>query len=334
MNKKYTILLLAIAAIIAYPVIAQNTQGVQTNNPSADVSAADTVQTTSMPNGGVISGPAPSAGVAASLALSRTYLNANYVAAGIGVRNTGRGTISLRVPRGASLTDAWIYWKILNTTAGPHDNEITVNGIRTKGTLIGSGVSPCWSGNGFTYKANIASILSSTSITGGEYGIVIGGINSAITDGSGAWQAFALPSAEDAQAVIIFKDPANPTSAVTILDGYNEVPGGSFTASVPVGARMFSSLIGDGQVVGITPFSKAVSYKAGSNSAVVTLQKVTLNGKDPSITSRATYQGSLSDTDTYILPSVATSGATLTWSLATDCVAYDGLIFSNATAVP
>ncbi len=62
-----------------------------------------------------------------SLRLFKNYTQANYVAAGIGVRNTGRGTISLRLPDGATMIDTWLYWKILNTTAGVLDKETIVS---------------------------------------------------------------------------------------------------------------------------------------------------------------------------------------------------------------
>lgn len=342
MNKKiiYAILLIAISVGIAYPVIAQNnavTNAAAANavdNSAVDVGPTTDVAIPASPGGVVSTDKIPKTPVASSLVLRNTYLNSNYVTAGVGLRNTGRGTVSLRLPSGSTLVAAWVYWKVLNTSAGPHDNEITVNGVRVKGSLLGSGPSPCWATpNGYTYRASISSVLGSTSYYGGEYGIVIGGINSAIFSGVSAWTSFAAPSAEDAQVVIIFKDPLNPTATTTIYDGYTEVSGGSFTASVPVGTTMFSSLIADGQVVGISPtYSKSVSYTNAAST--VTLQQVTLNGKDPSITSRATYQGSLSDTDTYILPSVATSGASLTWNLANDCVAYNALIFTNAAAIP
>ncbi len=267
-----------------------------------------------------------------SLNLFKTYQNASYVTAGIGVRNTGRGIINLRVPDGTTLIDAWLYWKILNSTAGTHDNEITVNGIRVIGKQIGSGPSPCWAGNGFAYRANINSVIQSTD-DGRALGFNIGGMNTLITDGRSPWDAFSLPAAEDVGLVIIFKDPQNPTSTVTIFDGYSEHSGGiTIFNQVPVGTSMFSSIIGDGQVIGVQPYIKSVSFTrpVGPTEVSVTLQNVTLNGVAPSIISKATYQGSLSDIDTFILPSTALPGATLKWNLANDCVAYDALVFQGS----
>lgn len=268
-----------------------------------------------------------------NLSFFRFYESANYVAAGTGVRNTGMGTISLRVPKGATLIDAWVYWDILNTTAGPKDKNITVNGVKLSGTLIGSGISPCWPApTGFAYKANITLVpgLSSGKIT-------IAGVSSKIKDGSSPWDTFMSPAADDVHAVLIFHDPKNLGSTVTIFDGYSEFSGGLATFAVPAGTTMFTSLIGDGQVVGVVPpfgpFAKSVSYTP-IPGVTTTLQNVTLNGKDPSYTSRATYQGSLSDTDTFILAATAPAGASLGWNLANDCVVFKAMVFSSATSVP
>lgn len=265
-----------------------------------------------------------------SLNLFRTYQNASYVAAGIGVRNTGRGTISLRLPHNTDLIDAWLYWKILNSTAGIHDNEITVNGIRVTGTQIGSGPSPCWAGNGSTYRANINSVVQSTD-DGRSSGFTIGGMSTLITDGRSPWDAFSLPAAEDVGLIIVFNNTQtqNFTDRVIIFDGYSEHNGGMTAFQVPEGTNMYSSIIGDGQVIGVQPYIKSVSFRDRPGVVPINLQNVTLNGVAPSITSRSTYQGSLSDVDTFILPSTALPGATLIWNLANDCVAYDALVFQG-----
>ncbi len=325
--KKYVILAIAVGFLLTSGFVMAKHPGdsLTTNAQSSEVASGA---------GGALPETVTS-GVATpvNLTLFKNYRSANYVAAGIGVRNTGRGTISLRLPDNATLINAWLYWKILNTTAGIHDNEITVNRVRVTGQLIGQGPSPCWAGTGFTYRANIDPLIPPTS--NGQYmGFDIGGMMTSIIDGGSPWapNGFSLPAAEDVELVIVFNDPLNPTSTVTIFDGY-DMQSGITTFNVPPMTNMYSSSIGDGQVVGVIPYTKSVNY-ANPPQAVSPLQQVTLNGKDPSITSRATYQGSLSDTDTFILPTVAVPGATLTWNLANDCVAYDALVFSSATNVP
>ncbi len=264
------------------------------------------------------------------LTFFRRYTNASYVADGIGVRNTGRGTISLRMPRRVSLRDAWLYWMILNSTAGPHDNEITVNGERVVGSLIGTGLSPCWPSaisqtNARSYRANINSVLSDTGASGGDFGITIGGMSTVIKDGRSEFEVggFSTPAAEYVGAIIVY---SNPGTFVQIFNGYSVQEGGTATFTVPAGTNRFSSLIGDGQILGVTAFTKSVAYNAGVPTV---LQQVTLNGVDPSITSKATNQGTLADTDTFSI-STAGIGATLTWNLAGDCVSYEALVFSNA----
>jgi hypothetical protein len=325
MNKKIGVILaiaITAALILSYPVIAKD--------KPEDIEEGTAVQeqaVTSVANGGMISedkvASIPTSAV--SLPFFKSYFSANYVADGVGLRNTGRGTISLRVPSGSSIIDAWIYWKILNSASavGPYDKRITVNGVATTGSLIGSGISPCWSGNGYTYRANIKSILQQTFLTGGDYGITVGGVYTGIYDGRSPWDAFSLPAAEDAEIVIVYSG----TGTVSIYNGYYEQSGGIATFGIPAGTAKFSSSIGDGQIFGITPYAKSVTYSVGPTI----LQKVTLNGVDPSITSKATHRGSLSDTDTFILPGGSSpAGAFLTWNLANDCVAYDALIFSSA----
>lgn len=334
-NIGLIIVLIAAAMILSYPVIALNDASQNANaQPAIDqADPAQADQTTNTPNGGGVVSQAAIPKTLQKLTLSPssalTYSNANYVTAGIGTRNNDRGTVSLRVPAGAPFVDAWVYWQILDSaTPNAQDAYVTVNGVRVKGSLIGSGPSPCWSGTGFAYRANIKTILANTYISGGAYGITVSGLNGGTYGGASPWTIFSLPSAENANVVIIY---GNTGSTVSILDGYAEVSGGSIATSVPAGTTMFSSLISDGQVFGVPPYSKSVTYFDGS--ATTLLQQTTVFGKDPSITSRATYQGSLSDTDTYVLPSVAGAGASLTWALSSDCVVYQTLIYTNA-AVP
>ena len=327
-------LVLIVAAILSYPVIAQNDASQNANAQPAADPAVDQDQTANIANGAGIVAPSAIPKGVQSIKLptpssALTYSNANYVTAGIGARNNDRGTVELRVPSGTSLVDAWVYWQILDVaTPNAQDYYATINGVRVKGALIGSGPSPCWSGSGYAFRANIKSILSATYVSGGANGITVGGLNGAIYTGPSPWTSFSLPAAENANVVIIY---SNAGSTVSIADGYVEISGGSASFSVPAGTTLFSSLISDGQVFGVSPYPKSLSYFDGSGTTL--LQQTTVFGKDASLTSKATYQGSLSDTDTYILPSVAGSGAALTWALSSDCVVYQTLIFSNA-AVP
>ncbi len=331
MNKKEKLLMFVVGAILigtisqTFGKLSEDTGSIS-EDVDIGASTADTIVSASAAGGVPLTAISQLAANPVQLKLFKKYLNASYVADGIGVRNTGRGTISLRLPEKATLKDAWLYWMILNTTAGIHDNEISVNGIKVKGTLIGNGTSPCWSGSGFSYRANINAVLTTTgALGGGAFGITIGDMNTAITSGPGQFEGFSLPAAEYAGLVIVYFDPSNPASNVTIYNGYYEQSGGMAMFSVPVGTRIYSSLIGDGQV---SFGQNSVNY---TNAAVTTtLQKNTLAGADPSIMSRATIQGSLADTDTFVPPSPAGTGATLTWNQASDCLSYEALVFTSA----
>lgn len=326
MDKKINLVIFLVGAILIgaiVPTLGQNVGG-----DGADESSIPANTNANNNAGGAVGAataeieqvPSP-----VSLVDFRSYVNSSYVADGIGVRNTGRGTISLRVPKNTVLRDAWLYWIVLNTTAGPHDNEITVNGERVTGTLIGSGLSPCWDGTGFAYRANINSVLGDTELKGGDFGISIGGMSTLFKDGRSSWETLAgLPKAEYVSAVIVY---SNPGTFVRIYNGYSEKSGGLANFAVPAGTNRYSSLIGDGQTFfGITPFTKSVTYSVGPT----VLQKVTLNGVDPSIISKATTQGSLADTDTFGPLPPAVAGTTLTWNLANDCVSFEALVFTNA----
>jgi hypothetical protein len=329
-KKIYAILLIAIMALtLSYPVIAKDKSDGSIEEEATDQEQA--VATVVDSEQGKIAENKVAAVPAATVNLPffKTYTSANYVIEGIGARNTGRGTVNLRVPYGSSLIDAWVYWKVLNSPSavGPYDKRITVNGISKTGSLIGSGISPCWGPagtTGYTYRANIKQLLLDTYTTGGDYGITVGDVYTGITNGRSPFESFSLPAAEDVEIVIVYSG----TGTVTIYNGYYEQSGGIATFSVPTGSSKFSDSVGDGQILGITPYTKSLTYSLGIVPTV--LQKVALNGIDSSITSKATHQGSLADTDTFILPGgPAPAGQTLTWNLANDCVSYDVLIFSS-----
>lgn len=271
----------------------------------------------------------------------------SYVTAGIGVRNTGRGTISLRLPLGTTLVDAWLYWMILDATTPFIGNvAIDINGIRVVGTLIGSGTSPCWPPpKGYTYRASVTSMLTVAEGTSAiSYGLEVGGMTSSLTTGVSPWAVAApVPMAEYVGLILVYKDPTLPgPSVVHILDGYYEQGGGAATFAYAWPARAagtsarFSHLVGDGQEVGITPYTKAVDITVGAVTTILDHAHA-LNGNDPSITSKATNQGSLADTDTYnVGPLVPLAGGatTITWTMANDCLSWAALVFGTGVDAP
>lgn len=323
MNKKLSLLIVALimtgAAVQVFGAIINNDESETVNEESVG-------QVLSInQKGGSVENVSNATGNI-SLQWLTTYQSANYVADGIGLRNTGRGTINLRVPEGAIPMYAWLYWTILRPVSNLHDTEITVNGIRVVGKVIGSGPDPCWNQTiGRTYKADVLSALQQTdfNVRGGAYGITIGGVSTGLTTGKDPWVTSISPLADNAAIVLVYST-GNSTNWVKIYDGYYEQSGGLAKTSIPAGALKYTSITADGQVIGITPpYTKYVNFN------MFPLQKVTLNGVDPSITSSGTINGSLSDSDTFILPYAAISGNLLNYNLANDCIVWNALVYSN-----
>jgi hypothetical protein len=264
-----------------------------------------------------------------------------YVAAGIGVRNTGRGTISVTVPRGASILHAYLYWTILDDdTPNPLNNVVTVNGIRVTGTLIGQGPEPNWppATTGYSYRADVRFKLrnSGASMGGGvTYGIFVGGMSTYHDTGEDPFTApIQPPMAEYAGLVVVYSAPWLPGGTLEIFDGYFMWGGSaSFTYTWPArtsGGARFSHMIGDGQM-NINPFNKNVDF--GGTIIDTTCQ----SGYDPSITSRATYVGSLADTDTFNVGSLVSTGGgatTITWNCPGEAMTMSTLIFQTGTDSP
>lgn len=280
--------------------------------------------------------------VSIPLPLFQTYTgHVGYVTAGMGVRNTGRGTISLRTPVGTSLIAAWLYWTILDgTTPNPNNNKITVNGILVTGTLIGSGPSPCWTPpKGYAYRASVLTQLSNAEGRYGiSYGLEIGGMSTAVTSGVSPWYptSTAAPMAESVHLILVYTDPSIAGSVVRIYNGYFELSGGTATfayvwPAVASGTARWSHLTADGQRALIpNPLTKWIDFTFGATTT--TIDKPALGGDDPSLTSKATHRGSLSDTQTfnvgYLVP-LAGGASTISWITPTDCISWVALVFGQ-----
>lgn len=288
----------------------------------------------------------PAKSVEVGLKLFKTYEGVGYVASGIGVRNTGRGTINIMVPKGASLRDAWLYWMVLDNKPNPKpdSDKIDICGVRVVGNMIGSGPDPCWPPNsGFTYRANVKYVLKKTGVfKGGAFGVPIGGMNSYRWDGRSPFDqpdpGTRVPLAEYVGLVLIFGHKTVPGGAIVqIFDGYWEGSGAqTFVYNWPpraAGGARFSHLTADGQRVGITqPSTKSVDI-----GGTFIDKHNTLPGDDPSIMTKSTYQGSLADTDTYSVGRLAPAvggPTTITWQCKSDCISWAALVFWTSTDAP
>ena len=292
--------------------------------------------------------PGTASGAITSLAatpLNLTLVNSwvgkyNYATAGIGVRNTGRGTISLTVPKGCSYVAGYLFWTIFDlATPNPNDGRITVNGILVTGTLIQTGPATNWAPatTGYTYRAGLVDVLLNTEGAYGiSYGLEIGGMSSKIINGTSPWLNAAAPMAESVHLVLIYSDPSIASSTVRLYNGYQAIPGGSASFNYvwparSTGSARFSHLIADGQQQSLSPFSKSVTFTFGATTTTID-DKSALNGHDPSLTAKATHQGSLSDTQTYNVGTLVTTAggaSTITWNLSNDYDAFVGLVFAT-----
>lgn len=134
----------------------------------------------------------------------------DYIAAGVGLRDVGSGSITLSVPAGATINKAWMFWAIIWDVTPPATTA-DLNGTTVNGTKIGTSGSPCWGGSGINfYYADVT-------------GIAINGANAVANVPSGNP---GFPLAEGATIVAVFDHPAWD---------YNDI-------AISVGAQTFSFL--------------------------------------------------------------------------------------------
>jgi len=279
-----------------------------------------------------------------NLTLYKTYTGKyNYATAGIGVRNCGRGTILLNVPKGCILVAGYLYWTVFDlATPNANDGKLTMNGFLVTGTLVATGPATNWAPatTGYTYRAGVTSVLWDAEGAGYlSYGLTIGGMSSKVTNGTSPWVttgAGTLPMTESVHLVLIYTDPSITSSTVQIYEGYQAVSTGVATFNYAWPARStgnarFSHLVADCQQVGMTPFTKSITFTFGGTTTTID-DKTALRGDDPTETARATYQGSLSDTQTYNVGSLVTTAggaSTITWNISGDYDAWVGLVFAT-----
>jgi len=285
----------------------------------------------------------PSAQIAggdAALRQSFSFSHSTFVQAGVGLRNVGSGTISVHIPTGAVLTKALLYWTFLDSgtaTAPATSNLATAyfNGEKITGSRIATGASPCWSDpNIYVYRADVTSTLVRR---GGPISDQYVSVTSAIVNATSPWPSFApIQQAESAHLIVVYKDPSEPTSSTTRIFDATGSPGtitfsGTTTFTAPFAAAHVGGdiarvgyALADGQSVGNPqPNSKSFAWTSSPSAATTTLNAGEMYGKDPSITSKAAFQGSLSDTEEYDVTSNTSGGDTsgvLTWNFGVDCL--------------
>ena len=190
--------------------------------------------------------------------LAYSYIvQGDYVAAGVGMRNKGYGTINLAIPSGATIHRAFLYWAIMYDNAAPAGTGI-FNGNAITGTAIGTSVDPCWSAassiRAFYADVTAYTVSGANSLTNFESGV---------TDGTYPWSLTTLPLLEGASLVIIFEHPQYDYNHVKIYEGCETFWGDTrnlsmgpiraWTSGFPADETAHTSYIfSDGQVTGGT----------------------------------------------------------------------------------
>ncbi len=281
-------------------------------------------------------GEAEVSGVPA-LSLFKTYdLKGGYVAKGIGMRNRGYGTITIKgVPKGAKVKAAYLYWGVIAKKKTASLAKGVFNGHAITGTNIGSSGNPCWGsgwpGAHYAYRASVTSFIKGG--INGKY--TLKGFASGRTDGIDPWKAplkFPFPLMDGASLVIVFEKGDYPLTKIFIYNGSATTTGGllgisvgPFVATDPVGP-VYTTFIGaDGQSDYDEP---------GSTCRSVTVPKADWDGTDPQAGKKYS-NGNLWDTDT-ATGSVGTTQifrpgdtyVTITTQGSPDCLVWVAQVFS------
>lgn len=139
-------------------------------------------------------------------------IQGDYVAAGVGMRNIGSGTINISLPAGATVRNAWLFWSVVWDGTQPA-NTGALNGTGITGTFIGTSGSPCWGGTGIDhFYANIYSLVNNGANT-------LTGFPSGLTNNAPPVGNAVFPLMEGATIVVVFCHPAWDYNDVAVYAG-------------------------------------------------------------------------------------------------------------------
>jgi hypothetical protein len=184
----------------------------------------------------------------------RPFFNESYqgavTAAGVGMRGTGRGEISVtNVPPGSTVIHAYLYWATIGTT-GTY-NSLLFNGQRVDGERIGTSGNTCWPSShpalqfyNFVYRADVTEIVPGN----GDY--LIEGLPDSLVNGN---------DSQGASLVVVYPTiPGQPFNTIIINDGaatldlevntYTDTITG-FNVSYPLVDSTITYIMGDGQSI-------------------------------------------------------------------------------------
>ncbi len=284
--------------------------------------------TTDSSTGGNTAGP----GAAPSVFRSMT-IKGGYTAAGVSLRNRGKGNIKITgIPAGAKVQAAYLLWSTLGgATPASNLKKGKFRGKSITGALVGSGDSPCWptAQQGYSYRANVTKWVKTKK----NATYALSGFASGVRDASDPFNTTAVPPlAEGASLVVVYSKSSYPTTRIVLANGYGMVSGGSvgpasmsmtlpfgFAATTPVGEVTTTFIGGDGQL----------AEEPASTVNGVPVAGVDWDGNDGPNPKYS--QGNLWDTQTAALVDVVKPGQTsanITVNGGPDCLVWTGQAFS------
>src|ERR1700730_1614725 len=230
---------LLLALILITPHRADATWGVRDGSPQDPIVAP--------PSNGL-----PAAGVTPR---AHYVIRGGYVAAGVAMRNSGHGHITIAgVPAHSKVVRAFLYWDVLNPSPSASLAWGAFNGNPIQGDLVGMGADPCWEpGGNFAYRADVTKLVTGN----GVYALTR--FASGLRTGVYPWSASIVPPlAEGATLIVIYYNKASPAMDMVLVEGSDLVNGSApyaltvsgFLASNPVTTATYTSFGADGQTVG------------------------------------------------------------------------------------
>lgn len=252
----------------------------------------------------------------------------DYVAAGVGMRNRGYGTITIGgIPSGSAIVAAYLYWDILDDEELPSFDDGTFDGTSITGVLIGTDADPCWDPQttNYAYRADVTSLVTGN----GAYSLT--GFASGDTDGSYPFAKATPPLLEGASLVVVYWNQFLPWKTVIIWDGSLEFQIAKvstiitdFTAKAPVSAKT-TYIVADGQDT-----DPDLNNKVYFNTALLATERI------------KGFEGYLWDTETYDVSAHVSDGDTsVTAEIESasddnlyDCLVWIAQVFSVTTPSP
>ncbi len=253
-------------------------------------------------------------------------LKGDYVAAGDGMRASGppgNGSITLpAVPGGSTITKAFLYWSVVNSTSTGASG--TLNGNAIVGTNYATTASPCWDSPVTRQIYNfVADVTAFANL----------GVNTLTGFASGGPPTFppTEPLLEGASLVVVYANPASQNHQIDIHQGARSFIGppvetltmSGFTAVA--GSSQTTWIVADGQ-----PNSPPFNNKTRVDGVVT--QSPALNGADGDFwdTNTQDVTANIPPADTSI-----TVGAESSFDLgAGDCITWVAQALSVPIAEP